>query len=412
MRRLRAVVGRARERSRRFPRSFWLLVAGEGVAHFGYGVFLPYVAIYLVDGLGASPSVTGAVIALWALTGIAMSPVAGLAADRLGRRPPLLVGLAGSAACAVAFGLVTSVTPLLVVIPIWGIVSAGIRPAARAYVTDVVPPALRVEAFGIERLVGNATFALGPPVGALIVLFGSMRLIFLITGLATLAYFFVALLGLPETNPAAADDAEPPRFRDALRDVRLLALAGGSALGWFVYALYDDVLGVFLVEERGYAVATWGLVFAINPVAVTLFQYPIARWAARRSSRLVLALGIVSMGAGLAILLPFSGLAALVVAVCVVVLGEMLESPVSTAVAADLAPSHLRASYQSVLSLSLGVSGTPALLLGFWLIDEGRFELLLAAALPIALAGALCFRALPAGPSGRAAAVALPAEVP
>ena len=48
---------------RRFPRNFWVLVAGDGVAHLGYGVFVPYVALYLTGPVGASTTVAGIVLA-------------------------------------------------------------------------------------------------------------------------------------------------------------------------------------------------------------------------------------------------------------------------------------------------------------------------------------------------------------
>jgi hypothetical protein len=101
---------------------------------------------------------------------------------------------------------------------------------------------------------------------------------------------------------------ERSRLRAALGDRQLLALTFGSALATFVYVQFDSALGVFLVDDRGYALATWGLVFGINPIVVAFCQYPVARQAARSSARSVLALGAVLQGIALLILLPFSPL--------------------------------------------------------------------------------------------------------
>lgn len=174
-----------------------------------------------------------------------------------------------------------------------------------------------------------------------------MRATFLFAGLAIVLFLVIAFRGLPESRPEPTEGEPPARFREALRDRLLVVLALGTATATFTYAFFEDALPVFLHEERGLAVVTWGLVLGINPVLVTIFQYPIARWAARRSSRGVLAWGAVLQGAALALLLPFTSLAALVAAVVVLAAGEMLVAPVGAAVAAEIAPERLRGSYRA-----------------------------------------------------------------
>jgi hypothetical protein len=165
-----------------------------------------------------------------------------------------------------------------------------------------------------------------------------------------------------------------------------------------VYSQFDSVLGVFLHEERGYALATWGAVFGINPILVGLLQYPVARWAGSRSPRAMLALGTLLQGAALFVLWPASGLPLLIGAIVVLTVGEMLLSPVASALAAALAPARLRGSYEGVVDLAFAVSWAPGVLVGLWLVGAGQGELMLVAALPLALLGALCFLPLPRRP--------------
>jgi predicted MFS family arabinose efflux permease len=225
-----------------------------------------------------------------------------------------------------------------------------------------------------------------------------LRTLFVLAGVATLACCAALWLRFPETRPALEPGDEPARLREALRDRLLLMLALGTGIGIMVYVQFDSVLGVFLHEERGYALATWGLVFGINPVLVGLFQYPVARWAGNRSPRAVLALGTVLQGAALFVLWPLSGIAVLVAAIVILTVGEMLLSPVASALAAALAPARLRGSYEGVVDLAFAVSWAPGVLVGLWLVGIGRGELMLAAALPLAVLGALCFLPLPRRP--------------
>ena len=103
------------------------------------------------------------------------------------------------------------------------------------------------------------------------------------------------------------------------------------------------------------------------------------------------------LGASLAILIPSSSLPVLAAAVALMVLGEMLVVPVSLAVAAELAPIHLRGSYQGALNLSWEAAWGPTSIVGLWLVGLGHGETLLALALPVAAIAAVLFLMLPAG---------------
>src|ERR671932_1900955 len=97
MKLLPPLVARARVHARRFPPSFWLLVVVGAIRELGSGVFIPYWALYLTDTLGASGAQAGALLALAGGMGLVGAPLGGILSDRVGRRPTLLLGLAGGA---------------------------------------------------------------------------------------------------------------------------------------------------------------------------------------------------------------------------------------------------------------------------------------------------------------------------
>ena len=387
-----------------------MLVGAGAVGSLGAGLFVPYWALYLTGTLGASGAQAGALLAAAGGVGLIGAPLGGLLADRLGRRPTLMLSLAGSGVGLIAYGTLSSLLAIAVFTPFFGITSDLQGPAVSAAIADMVEPELRTEAYGLRRQANNIAFALGPPLGALIVVFLPVRSLFILAGIAGLVFLLVVWLRLPETRPAAEPGDEPAHLREALRDRLLLALALGTGIGILVYVQFDSVLGVFLHEERGYSLSTWGLVFGINPVLVGLLQYPVARWAGRRSPRAMLALGTLLQGAALFVVWPLTGIAALVGAIVVLTIGEMLLSPVASALAAALAPARLRGSYEGVVDLAFAVSWAPGVLVGLWLVGIGRGELMLAAALPLAVLGALCFRPLPRRPVEIEDVLPVPAE--
>jgi hypothetical protein len=75
----------------------------------------------------------------------------------------------------------------------------------------------------------------------------------------------------------------------------------------------------------------------------------------------------------------------------------MLIAPVSSAVAAELAPERLRGSYQGVINLAWEGAWGPTALIGLWLVGRGQGEVILALALPIGILAALVYLALPGG---------------
>jgi MFS family permease len=373
------------------------MLAGEAVQSLGFGIAVPYMTLYLTGPVGITAMQTGVMMLVWTTVSLAGQPLGGVLADRIGRRPIMLGGLAGAGVSAAGLAFVTSFWQVIVVTVAWGTFNSIFEPAAGAYVADVVEPGLRTEAYGLWHVMANAGFAVGPPVGALVIWLTSMRTTYLLAGLAILGYLVIAFKALPESRPEHLDEESPARFREALRDRLLLILAIGTAAATFSFAFFEEALPVFLHEERGLAVITWGLVLGINPILVTLFQYPISRWAARRSSRSVLAAGAVLQGSALALLLPFSSIGALLVAVVVLTSGEMLIAPVSSAVSAELAPERLRGSYQGVINLAWEGAWGPTALIGLWLVGRGQGEILLALALPVGISAALLFFLLPRG---------------
>jgi MFS family permease len=110
---------------------------------------VPFLSLYLTTERGLSVGEAGGLVSLWGLGAIGAGPVAGVVADRLGRRAALLGSLIGGAAFTVALGFVRApavVAPLVFAV---GFVGEIYRPASHAVVGDVVPHGDRVRAFGL-----------------------------------------------------------------------------------------------------------------------------------------------------------------------------------------------------------------------------------------------------------------------
>jgi MFS family permease len=132
-------------------RLFLLLAAAFTIA-VGYGVILPVLPFFL-ERLTAEAgrfSVswhTGMLTGVYMFTLFVFAPMWGYVSDRLGRRPVILLGLAGFSATMVLFGLAGSLTIAYLARALGGLFSAAVLPVTLAYVGDANALAQRARGF-------------------------------------------------------------------------------------------------------------------------------------------------------------------------------------------------------------------------------------------------------------------------
>ena len=121
----------------------------------GFGIIIPLLPFY-AETFGASPFAIGLLFAVFSLCQLIAAPILGDLSDRYGRRPILILSLAGTVVSFVMMALAQSFTMLFVARIVDGL-SGGNISTARAYVADVTEPKDRARAYG---LIG-AAFGLG-----------------------------------------------------------------------------------------------------------------------------------------------------------------------------------------------------------------------------------------------------------
>ena len=172
----------------------------------GFGIVLP-----LLPSYGAryteSAALIGALVATDSLLTFLLAPAWGRFSDRVGRRPVLLIGLTGSVAAYLVFGLAGSFVALLVSRIISGATGATIH-VAQAYLADVTPPERRSHAMGLIGAAFGLGFTVGPAIGGIASHFGDALPGLVAAGLAA-ANLLLAFFTLPETVVRRRPDYRP-----------------------------------------------------------------------------------------------------------------------------------------------------------------------------------------------------------
>ncbi len=132
----------------------------------GFGIVLPLLPFFAIPFGVKSLGVT-ALASVFSLMQFVFAPFWGRLSDRIGRRPVLLMSLAGSAASYLALAFCTSFWQIFVTRAFAGFFGANIA-VASAYIADITTPENRSRGMGMIGAAFGLGFVFGPGLGALI----------------------------------------------------------------------------------------------------------------------------------------------------------------------------------------------------------------------------------------------------
>lgn len=166
----------------------------------GIGLIFPILPALLQDvtqAANVAPYI-GILTALYALMQFIFAPVLGALSDRLGRRPVLLLSLAGAAVNYLFLAFAPNLWMLLLGRAIAGLTSANVA-VATAYITDISPESARARRFGVLNAMFGAGFIIGPVLGGVLGDYG-LRLPFMAAAILNTGNLLLALFALPESR--------------------------------------------------------------------------------------------------------------------------------------------------------------------------------------------------------------------
>ncbi len=325
-------------------RRFQALLAANLLAPLGITLVSP-----LLDSLsgpfGVSPARLGLLISAYTAPPVVLIPVAGVLADRVGRKPVLLSGilLYGAGGSAVAF--TTEFRVAVVLRLLQGVAFAGLTTIIITSIGDVYVDAREATAQGLRFMSSGVYQTVFPPVaGALVVV--AWQAPFLIYALA----FPVAVLvylWFPEPLDRSPTDDEPSAdVRQVLglaRRPRVLSIVVGRALPMLPWVGFLTYSSLVVVRGVGGSPAEAGILVAVNSTGLAVGGSQAGRITERFDSRLwPLALSNLLLGGGLVAVAYAPVLGIAVVGAAALGLGFGVSLSLYRSVVTGLAPAHLR----------------------------------------------------------------------
>jgi len=237
---------------------------------------LPRLVQSLLGGeIGQASLVYGLLVSIYAVMQFFCAPILGALSDCFGRRPVILLALAGLGFDYVLLSLAPSIWWLVLGRVVAGVFGATYT-SAGAYIADVSPPEKRAANFGLVGVAFGLGFIAGPVVGGLLGQ-SDVRLPFMVCAGLTFLNFLFGLLVMPEslrpenrrainwsqTNPVGALRAVW-RYGGVAAILPIFVVAQLAQQGlqsvWVTYTTYRFD---WSVADVGISLAIVGLLFAI-----------------------------------------------------------------------------------------------------------------------------------------------------
>ncbi|MDB5365634.1 MAG: transporter [Rhodospirillales bacterium] len=335
----------------------------------GIGLVMPVTPKLVESFIGGGPSgastTFGLLVTSYALASLLGAPLLGAISDAIGRRPVLLLAVAGLGVNYVAAALAPNLAVLFAARIFAGLCGASYTTAA-AYIADVTAPDRRAAAFGLIGAAAGCGFILGPAIGGLLGDLGP-RVPFAAAAILAGVNFLYGLLVLPESLPRAIRRpftwraANP--FRALLRLARFKALPGLALLYFFVeiggvfpqsiWVLFTDYRFGWSGAQVGISLALVGLFFGAAQAGLTRIVVP------RLGERFAVLLGLGGYIAGCVLFVLATESWQLYVIVPIYSLGGLAAPSVQAVISARV-PAHEQGELQGALASTIGIAAVLA----------------------------------------------------
>ncbi|MDF2661797.1 MAG: major facilitator superfamily protein [Paenibacillus sp.] len=289
----------------------------------GFGIIIPV----LPEIVG--PFHLNMMLVLYSAVSFVMSPFWGSLSDRIGRRPVLLLGLAGFGVSFLLLGLAGDQLWLMYVSRILGgLFSGAATSCAVAYVADITTEENRTKGMGLVGMSIGLGFIFGPAVGGLLTGFGLSVPFFVASGLSFVT-LLLAAARLQESLPASKrGDVRKRTSRWTAFSGSLKYLYVLSFFVTFTLAGLEGTLQYFEAIKFGAGPMDIGIMFLVSGIVGAGIQGGVVRRLVKPGDEpKVIAIGLVLSSLGFFLILLSTSLLTATIYLTVFAAGNALIRP-------------------------------------------------------------------------------------
>ncbi|CAH0121946.1 MULTISPECIES: MFS transporter [unclassified Paenibacillus] len=259
-----------------------ILLSNIFIAFLGIGLIIPIMPSFM-NIMHLSGKTMGYLVAVFAVSQLLMSPIAGRWVDRYGRKKMIIIGLFLFGASELIFGVGTNVWVLYIARILGGISAAFIMPAVTAYVADITTIEERPKAMGYISAAISTGFIIGPGIGGFIAEFGVRMPFFFAAAIAFLAcvssiFILKEPLSKDQLAEIAANAMKTNFIGDLKRSLQPLYFIAFIIVFVLAFGLsaYETIFSLFSDHKFGFTpkdIATIITISSIFGVVVQIFLF-------------------------------------------------------------------------------------------------------------------------------------------
>ncbi|OIK13269.1 tetracycline resistance MFS efflux pump [Bacillus sp. MUM 116] len=266
----------------------------------GFGIIIPVLPFY-VEQIGATPTELGLLMAVYSFMQLIFAPIWGRISDRFGRKPVMMIGIAGLGISFLIQGLSTQLWMLFAARILGGMLSSANMPTAMAYVADITTAENRGKGMGIIGAATGLGFVFGPAVGGIFSKI-SLGLPFLLASGSSFITLILVFLLLKESSKKKSVEKRPSLFQ---------AFSGPTSILFVMQLLIslslsglEATFAYFAAKKAGMDTRELGYVFMIMGFASAMIQGGlVGRLTKKYGERVVIQGGILLSGIGFGLIL-------------------------------------------------------------------------------------------------------------
>ncbi|MBA2431052.1 MAG: MFS transporter [Chthoniobacterales bacterium] len=240
----------------------------------GFGIVIPVLPLY-AERFDASPWAIGWLTGIYSGMQIIFTPILGKLSDRYGRRPVLMLSLAGTAVGFWLMGIADSLM-LLFVARIFSGITGGNISIPQAYIADVTTPETRSKWMGMIGAAFGLGFTFGPMIGGIMSRISYSAPFYFAAALAAanvILLYFILPESLPKEHRAKPHEDAP--VVEVFRHGHGWMFGGVVATYFFLvcgFTIMTAFFALFTARRFGYDAHANGYLFGFIGIVTVIVQ--------------------------------------------------------------------------------------------------------------------------------------------
>lgn len=241
------------------------------IAFLGIGLVIP-VTPTIMNELNISGATVGYMVSAFAFAQLILSPLAGRAVDKYGRKPMIIIGLFIFSMSELLFGLGQSVEVLFASRILGGVSAAFIMPAVTAFIADITTNETRPKALGYMSAAISTGFIIGPGIGGFLADLGSRTPFFFAAAFGLTAMVLsVFTLKEPERHYETTTVKQQTGFRKVFSPLYFIAFLV-LLISSFGLASFESLFALFVDRKFGFTAKDIALAISLGAIVGVIVQ--------------------------------------------------------------------------------------------------------------------------------------------